>query len=166
MDPILPLARMSSAWEPGAWIGTMRRAFGPIAEIVEADGDVSDVVETFPPHTILALWKPQQLNQPFLRRWPHMVWMTTVDSERAQLELLREVPESARLWITPQDIDWALLAEIVMLSEKNLMPQHYHQLQRFIDQEREATSAKISRAYSDERQGFRSFSKTVPGSLT
>jgi len=158
-----PLDRISDAWEPGVWVGAARRAFGPVAEVVSsAQGQV---LETHPPQLLLALWKPQRLERPFLRRWPQVVWLRAGDMEQAPLELLREVPAPARLWVFDSDVDWALLAEIVMRSEPGLQTYQYQELQRFIFTEREATAASIGEAYGDDHIGRRRFAKTVPGEL-
>jgi hypothetical protein len=157
-QPSSPLARLSPAWEPGAWIGVTRHVFGPLTEV-----GTDEVVEVHPPHLLLALWRPQRLDQPFLGRWPHMVWLSKGDSVQTSLELLRQVPSPDRLWLTPEDIDWALLAEIVLRSEEGLRPFHHRELERFIAAEREATSQRISRSYSDEQQDPRSHSGTALG---
>ena len=159
----LTLQRLSDAWEPGVWIGAARRACGPVAEVVPRGQ--GEIVETHPPQLLLALWKPQRLERPFLRRWPQMVWLSGDDIDHAPQTLLREVPAPARLWVMDADVDWALLAEIVMRSEAGLKPYQYRELQRFIIAEREVTGAMIDEAYGGDPGAHRRFSKTVPGSL-
>lgn len=157
---VSPLSRVVLNWEPGVWIGSLRRAFGPVAEVVQTPR--GEVVENHPPHLLVALWKPQRLDRPFLRRWPNMVWLSERDSEHATLDLLREIPAENRLWLTQEGVDWALLAEIVMLTEEHLQPFHHRELQRLIVAERQAATAMIKRAYNKERQGLRGFSHTLP----
>ena len=159
----LPQQRLSDAWEPGAWIGAARRACGPVAEVV--NGAQGEIVETHPPQLLLALWKPQRLERPFLRRWPQVVWLSGEDLDHAPQALLREVPVPARLWVMDADVDWALLAEIVMRSESGLRPYQYQALQRFIVAERAATAASIDEAYGGDPLEHRRFWKTVPGNL-
>ena len=127
------------------------------------------LVDSHPPHSLLVLWKPPKspLQPPFLRRYPWMVSIDAVSGADAALhELLKQMPHDAQLYLArPRDIDWALMAEIVMLSEKNLAPYHYRELQAFAQAEREATLAEISAGYTRDEGGFRHFVKTVRDEL-
>jgi len=164
MDRALsPMQRVSDAWEPGVWIGSARRVCGAIAEVVSSAN--GEMLETHPPQLLLALWKPQRLERPFLRRWPQAVWLSDEAIDHAPQALLREVPEPARLWVMDADVDWALLAEIVMRTDEGLRPFQYKELHRFMNEERTATSATIADAYGADPQGHRRFWKTVPGDL-
>jgi hypothetical protein len=171
MSPNPPLSRLGPVqtrlladWMPGAWIGAARRAIQPQAELYSSPQ--GEVVESHPAHWLIALWRPQRLQQPFLRRWPHMASLFEGDDEaRVQEELLRHVPGDERLLLVSDDIDWALVAEIVMLAEPDLRPFHYRALQQFIVDERAAASRRISESYSDHSSSYQRFVKTVPGAL-
>lgn len=146
--------------EPGVWIGAVRRAFGPISQVVETEQ--GDTIENHPPHYLVALWAPLRDDEAFLRRWPDSVSIALHDHEAAIQELLRNLPIGARLWVTMQEIDWAVIAEIAMLSEsQNFQPEHYRELERFIAQERAATLATISANYTDRESGFEGFLGTL-----
>lgn len=158
-------ARLSPDWHPAAWVGAVRRVFGPVAEVGDGAGDDDGVVESHPPHSLFVAWSPLKPGQPLLRRWPSLVSIVGADGDDAVAALLKAVPGGAPLWLTPHEIDWALMAEIVMLSEPDLAPFHYRELERFVAAERAATLAQISAAYTADGDGFRRFIKTVPGSL-
>lgn len=152
-------------WEPGTWIGAVKRAFGPVAEMVGSAEGV--LIDSHPPHSLLALWKPPKspMQPPFLRRFPWMVSITAGDTDAAVAELLRELPPGVRLFLTQHEIDWALMAEIVMLSEENLAPYHYRELESFAEQQRADTLAAISASYTRDESSLRKFVKTVPDKL-
>ncbi len=137
-----------------------------MAELVAGHDGV--VVDSHPPHSLLVLWKPPKaMTQPMLRRFPWMVSISAVgDADTALAELLLQLPPDARLYLARHhDIDWALMAEIVMVSEKDLAPYHYRELQAFVLAEREATLAKISAGYSRDEGSFHHFVKTVRDEL-
>jgi len=160
-EPSTPITRIASQWVPGAWIGAVRRAFGPVAEMVEH----SDVVESHPPHSLLALWRPLKPGQVILRRWPSVVSIVAGDTHAAVNRIFEQIPPRAMLWLLKDNVDWALMAEIVMLSETGLERFHYVELQRFIDAQRVETLAAISSGYASEEGGHRRFVKTVPDPL-
>jgi hypothetical protein len=158
-----PRQRLLADWEPGAWVGAVRRAFGPQPELRRSvQGEIVDA----PSHWLIALWKPQRLQQPFLFRWPHVVLLHAGEDESTAIaELLQHVPWGERLWVVHDEIDWALLAEIVMLSESGLRGFHLRALHEFMRNEREATLARIARAYGVQAEALQGFVRTVPGEL-
>ncbi len=138
--------RLLRDWMPGAWIGAVRQAFGLTTEITTTPR--GEVVEAHPPHWLIALWPPQRLQRPFLRRWPRWVSLHAGETEaQAVVELLRHVPDSAPLWVLHEELEWALLAEIVLIGEAGLLPFQQRGLREFIDSERIATTARIRSAY-------------------
>ncbi len=148
--------RLLRAWQPGAWIGAVFKAFGPMAELVEADEAVPGAQDTFehrPAMWLVALWKPQSLQQPFLQRWPAMVQLTDRDGAGPVDLLLEQVPAGARLWVSDHDIDWALMAEIVMLTEDDLAPWQQRELAKVIVTQRQATATAITRHYVGQDTG-------------
>jgi hypothetical protein len=159
------LERVVRIYRPGAWVGSVRRAFGPIAYLPESDENAGDVIETHPPHYLLALWQPLGADQPFLPRWPMKVSLTAPDARTAIFELLAEVPPDEVLWLTEQPLDWALMAEIVMLCEQGLLPYQFRALGDFIEAERHATRAAVSVHYEGSDEVFEQFSRTLPQAL-
>jgi hypothetical protein len=152
--------RIVARAEPGVWIGAVRRAFGPISQVIETEQ--GDTIENHPPHYLVALWAPLREDETFLRRWPDSVSIALNDQDEAIQELLRNLPIGARVWITMQEIDWAVIAEIAMLSEaQTFLPEHYRELERFIKQERATTLATISANYTDRESGFEGFLGTL-----
>lgn len=142
------------------WVGALRRAFGPTSEVLDG-GQGEVLVENHPPHTIIALWRPKRGSEPFLRRWPSIVTLSRVNEEALIDEVLSLIPDGARLWISRGDIDWALMAEIVMISEKNLAPFQYRELEKFVSEDRARTLAAIGRGYTGDAQRYTAFVDTV-----
>jgi hypothetical protein len=147
-DTFPPDTRLVQRHRPGAWIGAIRRAIGPGAEAVERN-----VFETRPPYYLIALWKPLRFDQPALPRWPRKAMLVAPDKAAAIAELLRDIPRSDVLWLTGQDIDWCLIADIVLLSESRLPAQQRRGLEQFVNDERDATLAAIHDNYCDSEVG-------------
>lgn len=155
--------RLTAGWQPGAWIGVAGRAFGPVAQWSEGE-DGEAVVESLPVQWLIALWRPQSLEQPMLPRLPVVVQLTPRQDDRAVIELLRHVPAAERMWLADIDVDWALLAEIVMLTDRALQPWQHRELARFIIAEREAIARRIASSYDDPELGADSC-PTIPAPL-
>ncbi|MED5619627.1 hypothetical protein [Ideonella sp. BN130291] len=153
--------RLLRDWMPGAWIGAVRRAFGPQTELHSTDQ--GELVEHHPPHWLIALWPPQSLQQPFLRRWPQQVLLLGAEEEaQAVVELLRHVPDGHRLWVLNEELDWALMAEIVLLSEAHLQPFQQQALQWFMDTERAASTDRILHSYVAPPEEVRPPARSLP----
>jgi len=138
-------ARLAQRYRPGAWIAGVRRAFGPVSE-PDANGD-APTLEAHPAHYIAALWKPPYLGMPLLPRWPYKVVLVAPDAGAAVRDLLHELPEGDRLWLTDQHVDWVLMARIVALSEPQLRPYQRAGLQALLRAEDQATLAAIRLHY-------------------
>lgn len=154
------LRRLVKRYQPGHWIGGLRRAFGPVAEIDE--GPRPGDLEMHPTHYLVALWRPIEVASPFLPRWPFKVSIVTPDAQTAARGLLADVPRRQRMWVAGKEIDWALIARIVILGEPGLQPYQHRELQAFIRAERRATLAAISVNYSATDDTFEQFASTVP----
>lgn len=157
------LPRLARRYEPGRWVGGVRKAFGAVSEVVE--GPDGMLIENHPPHYLVVLWKPLQADDVVLPRWPAKVALTKPDTAAAVRELLVEVPPGERLWLADQLVDWALMAEIVMMSEPGLSHFHYRELKQFIDLEHKATLASISVNYGGDDAMYQRFMRTSPGSF-
>ena len=157
------LRRLVKRYQPGHWIGGLRRAFGPVAELGE--GSRFNDLEMHPTHYLVALWRPLDIAVPFLPRWPYKVSIVTPDAAAAARGLLEDLPRRERLWIAGREVDWALIARIVILGEPKLRPYQHRALQAFIRAERRATLAAISVHYSPGDDTFERFANTSPDSL-
>ena len=133
---------------PGIWIGAIRAAFDAVDEPVHGG------VERHPPHWLVALWTPLQEGELLLPRWPAVAAIASPDSQAALLQLVSQLPEDARVWLTPQEVDWALVGRIVLLSDRNLHPVQRRELQRFVDERLADEREHIAENYSDRDAGF------------
>jgi hypothetical protein len=145
--------RLSRQWAPGLWIGAIRQAFG-----AERQGD-----ELLPPHWLVALWEPLPEGKPLLPRWPAVAAIAPRSSEQALLELMRHVPEGARVWLADEAVDWALIAQIVLESDRHLEDYHRRGLAAFIGTQREADRAEIAHGYTDRDAGFEAMKRRLLG---
>ncbi len=153
------LRRLVKRYQPGHWIGGLRRAFGPVAELGE--NSRFGELETHPSHFLIALWRPLDIATPFLPRWPYKVSIVTPDAVTAARELLAELPRRQRLYVAGPEIDWALVARVLILGEPGLKPFQHRELQAFIRAERRATLAAISVQYNSRDETFEQFATTV-----
>lgn len=140
--------RLVQRYRPGAWIGGVHKAFGPVSEAEGPDED--DALEAHPAHYLAVLWKPPHLGVPFLPRWPFKVVLVAPDAAAAVGDLLDEIPMADRLWLTDQQIDWVLMARIVALTEPGLARYQREGLRRLLRNEDRATLAAIRLHYGDD----------------
>lgn len=154
------LDRLARHYQPGMWIGALRRAFGPMADVPDLEDTAT--IETRPPHYLIAMWAPLGADQPFLQRWPRKVALVAPDPRAAIKEMLDVLPITDRLWITEQPIDWVLMADIVMLCEPGLAPYQFQGLREFVDAEHQATLAAISVHYGGPDDTYEKFTRTRP----
>jgi hypothetical protein len=159
-DPSI-IDRLARDYRDGVWIGSVRRVFGPISEIDEETGDF----DTRPPHFLIVNWRPLRRGQASLPRWPRKAMLVAPDATAAVRELLRDVPETDKLWLTEQEIDWGLVADIVMLSESQLRPYQMRGLQEFVERERELTLSSIRSLYRGSQEVPSQFKVSTPGFL-
>jgi len=160
------LRRLVKRYQPGHWIGGLRRAFGPVTEIADTDGSRPGDFESHPVHYLVALWRPLESHVPFLPRLPQRVSIVTPDAQSAARALLEDVPRRQRLWVAGPEIDWALVARIVILAEPELKPFQHRELEAFIRAEERATLAAVSVHYAGSDDTFEQFVSTVPPDLT
>jgi hypothetical protein len=138
-------ARVLPAWKPGAWVGAVKPVFDSVARVISTPQ--GPVVDTYPPHVLLALWAPQNMTTPFLGRWPLRAMLSPVQADEAGAELLKYMPPEAELWLTEPDIDWGLIGEAVLLHETGLRDFQLKELRAFVDAERQATWERANKAY-------------------
>jgi hypothetical protein len=139
--------RLARAPAPDAWVGICVRVVH------------GDAVAATPDHFLAAVWPPAA---PAPSRWPHAVAIGSPTSERALAEVMRHVPADARLYLaTPDDVDAALAAEILLASDRNLEPYQREGVAAFVAAERERTRRAIAVRYTDRDAGFERFRATV-----
>jgi hypothetical protein len=143
------VAGVTEQWKPGVWIGAVRRVCGPLAEFVQSPN--GPVVETFPPHVLVALWPPQTLSAPFLGRWPLHAALHAVEADQVGVTLMQQVPAGGQLWLVPPAqelaIDWALLADLVLHHDAGLRDFQIRELRSFLQAQRDAGYAHLNDAY-------------------
>lgn len=147
--------RLLDAWRPGAWVGAECEVMGPATEFVTTPSGTA--VETYPPQRLLLLWPPQRLDRPLLGRWPQQVLLSAVAPDQAAEALLSQVPADALLWLhgQPQEVDWALAAELVLTHQAALRPFQTAGLRNFIEAQREASFAHLNQHYQQAPGGAR-----------
>lgn len=138
--------RLLAKWQPGAWTGAIQRVCDAVTEFVQTPQ--GPVIETYPPHLLLALWPPQTLDEPLLGRWPVRAMLSAAEADRASDELLPLMPPDALLWLTTVDVDWALVGELVLHHDADLRPFQFKALRSFVDAQREATFTRLNRGYA------------------
>ncbi|MFN0186587.1 MAG: hypothetical protein ACKVQR_22475 [Aquabacterium sp.] len=152
--------RLLGQWAPGAWIGALRRAHGAASEVVQ--GPDGPVVETFAPQLLVALWPPQALDTPLLPRWPARVMLTGAEGDAALESALAMIPADAALWVTHDDIDWALVADIALHHEAALRHYQIEALRALAVAEREAAFARVNSGYVQPAPGQPVQARTDP----
>jgi hypothetical protein len=150
------LLRLTRTYQAGDWVGAFRKVFGPLVEW----SDQHSELENHPPHYLAALWRPTSLRTPFLPRWPFKLTLVQPDPVAAVRDMLLEIPVTQRLWLARRQVDWALMAEIAMVGETELVPFQYRGLQAFVQAERHKTLAEISLHYGGSNAVFEDFADT------
>jgi hypothetical protein len=140
--------RLCTGHAPGVYIGAIRQAFGE-GEIVLAER-----IERYPAHYLVALWEPLAPGVPVLPRWPLVAAIASPDSHAALLQLVSHLPADAKVWLATEAVDWALIADIVRLTDRNLSPYHHVELERLVAQLRSDDEQAIRSLYSDRDEPF------------
>ncbi len=140
--------RVLPQWQPRAWIAFARRVRGASAEVVQSPGGPV-VVENHGPQWLCALWPPQRVDAPLLGRWPDLAVLVGADTLHGALhQLLAELPPDATLWPAMLDVDWALLAELVLHHDASLRPAQVQALRELVEAERQASFARVNDGYT------------------
>jgi hypothetical protein len=157
---IKPKPRVTDVPGPGLWIGAYRRVAGPTHEVVETP--LGDEVDNRPPQYLVALWKPLRRGEPFPRRFPTLAELVATDEATVTDALLKRLPEGARLAVPNFDVDWWLVAQIVMVTDDRLAAAQHQLLQAYMDTERRQTLTAIGTRYRHDAKGFERFADTEP----
>jgi hypothetical protein len=108
-----------------------------------------------PAHYLAAAWSPCARGP---QRWPEAVALGSPDADRALAELLAQLPETARLFlVTPDDVDGALAAAIVLAVDRHLEDYQRAGLEAFVAHEQARTRQLIADRYTDRDAGFERF---------
>jgi hypothetical protein len=153
--------RVVESLAPGVWVGAYRRLVGPSSEVV--DTQFGQEVENVAPQYLMAVWKPMRPGHVTVRRYPTMARLLTSDSEAVLSVMLRHVPVEAQLVIPEMEVDWGLIAQIVMLCDPELRPDQQRLMQAVMAREKVRVIEQIKKRYKPNPQGFRSFADTEPG---
>jgi len=140
-------AQLLTAWEPRAWTALVRRVRGASAEVVQAAR--GPVVENHAPQWLCALWRPQRLDAPVLGRWPELAALVAAETAFGALQqLLAQLPPEALVWPAELEVDWALLAELVLHQDARLRPTQSQALRELAEAERGKTFARMNDGYA------------------
>lgn len=154
-DPLLATLRrrLLVRPRPGAWLGLVIRAF-PLTDRDEpAPRNERPRTDDGPVHWLVAGWLADA--DGLVPRLPEFAAIASPDRERALAELLAHLPPEAPVFLTtPERVDAALVAELVMAVDRNLQPWHRDGLRAFIEARREADRALIREFYTDRDEGF------------
>ena len=147
--------RLVRSWDRDCWIGLVVRAIP--AAVREIDGAS---VRT-PDHFLGAAWAPA-LSAPV--RWPEAAVIGSPSSDNALAELFSQLPRDARLFLaTPDDVDAALAAEVLLAADRHLEPYQCEALAAFVASERERARSVIATRYTDCDAGYERFLGRVLG---
>jgi hypothetical protein len=134
--------RLTETWTPECWFGFFTEA------LPESDG--------YPAHFLVACWGPQ--NSPPLPQLPLSAAIVSKSSVNAAAELLRLIPQKVPIVLLKKDfVNTALIAEMILTSDRHLSEHYRHALLRFIDDDKKQWRLKIEASYSDTDDGFEKF---------
>jgi len=140
-------AQLLTSWQPQAWTALVRRVRGATAEILQAPH--GPVVENHAPQWLCALWRPQRLEAPVLGRWPELAALMSAETAHGALhQLLPQLPPETLLWPAELDVDWALIAELVLHQDARLRPTQAQALRELAEAERGKTFARLNDGYA------------------
>jgi hypothetical protein len=149
--------RLAARWSSDAWTGVCVRIV--TATTREERGERVAVAD----HFLAAAWPPAGRGP---SRWPEAVSIGSPESHHALFELFGKLPPHARLYLaSPDEVDAALAAEVLLASDRNLERYQRDALQAFVAYERQRTRDAAAARYSDRDAGFERFRTRlgVPG---
>lgn len=140
-------AQLLASWQPQAWTALVRRVRGASSEVVQAAR--GPIVENHAPQWLCALWRPQRLDAPVLGRWPEVAALVPAETAFGALhQLLAQLPHEALVWPAELDVDWALIADLVLHQDARLRPNQSQALRELAEAERAATFARLNDGYA------------------
>lgn len=145
-----------SAWRPDCWFGFVIEA---LPESIRRTGQ--EVVHT-PAHFLVAAWEP--VVAPPLPQLPAAAAIVSDSAGRAASELLRLVPADAPIRMLERDqVSIGLIAEMILIADRNLDAGYRQELRQFIAAERLAWQARIRAGYADLDPSFERFKARLLG---
>lgn len=139
--------RLLAHWQPLAWTALARRIRGASAEVLQTPQ--GPLVENHAPQWLCALWLPQRVDAPLLGRWPELAALVHAETLFGALhQLLTELPPEARLWPAELEVDWALVADLVLHQDAGLRPPQAQALRELVEAERGASFARLNDGYA------------------
>lgn len=139
--------RLLPRWQPLAWTALARRVRGAAMEVVQTSAGPR--VQSHAAQWLCALWPPQQVDLPLLGRWPELAALVAAETAAGALvQLLAELPPRAQAWQAGMDVDWALVAELVLSQDAFLHAVQAQALREFIDAERSANALRVRSGYA------------------
>jgi hypothetical protein len=140
-------AQLLASWQPRAWTALVRRLRGATAEVIQSAR--GPVVENHAPQWLCALWRPQRLDAPVLGRWPDLAALVPAETALGALhQLLAQLPHQALVWPAELDVDWALIADLVLHQDARLRTSESQALRELAEAERGATFARLNGGYA------------------
>lgn len=147
--------RLLLRWDRDCWIGLVVRA------IPAARREIDGAIVSTPDHFLGAAWAPA-LCAPV--RWPEAAVIGSPSSDNALAELFGQLPRDARLFLaTPDDVDAALAAEILLAADRHLEAYQREALAAFIASARQRARSAIAARYTDCDAGYERFLGRVLG---
>ncbi len=136
--------------EPGGWIGIVVKAIDARAH------ELAGASAHTPPHYLLGAWAPG--TDGLYPRLPEFAAIASPDGVRALRELFVHLPAGARIHLADERVaDAALLAEMVLVCDRNLEDWQREALERFALERRAALRVEIAQRYTDHEGGFERF---------
>lgn len=146
---------LAPRWSPQAWTGVCVRV------VQAATREQDDARVTTPDHFLAAAWAPAERGP---ARWPEAVVIGSPTATRALDELLRHLPDGAKLFLaTRDDVDAALAADILLACDDHLEAYQAEGVAAFAQAERERVRTAVLRRYTDTDPGFERFRARVLG---
>ena len=154
-EPELPPAldpRLLSQWQAGCWSGGVRRVLGSHNELRR--GEKGPQLAMHAPQWLLAIWRPLPAGTLHLPRWPeHAALITADDGRGAAEQILAHLPADALLWLGDVDLDWALVADLVLLHDASLQSFQSKALKDFSAAEKLAQFKRVASSYEPAASG-------------
>jgi hypothetical protein len=139
--------RLLAHWQPQAWTALVRRIAGASAEVTQTPDRM--LVAQHAPQWLCALWPPQPPAVPLLGRWPELAALVAAEGASQALQaLLAELPADAAMWQADLEMDWGLVADLVLQQDAGLRPAQTQALRELAEAERQALAARLSDGYS------------------
>jgi hypothetical protein len=143
-------ARLLARPEPGGWIGIVVKA------IDAREHELAGARAHTPPHYLVGAWAPGP--DGLYPRLPEFAAIASPDGARALRELFAHLPAGARIHLADERVaDAALLAEMVLVCDRNLEDWQREALERFALDRRAALRVEIAQRYTDREGGFERF---------